>query len=763
MPGFFGQAERTAMLTAANLANIKVLQLINDYTAVAMNYGIFRRKEINETAQYFVFYDMGAHHTTTSVVSYQLVKDKVTRETKPLVQVLGVGYDRTLGGIEMQIRLRDHLAREFNKMKKTKTDVFTNARAMAKLFKEAERVKNVLSANNDHFAQIEGLIEEKDFKVQVTREKLEELCKDLFDRVTKPLDQALKASQLPLDVIQQVTLFGGGSRVPKIQEILKNHIKRDLGKNINMDEAACMGAVYKAADLATGFRVAPFGIKEAVVFPIQVTFEREGNSGNQKLVKRNLFTAMGSYPQKKVITFNKNTEDFTFHVRYDDLEHLPQEEIERIGEKNLLKIQLKEVAKIIGQHQGDNVEPKGIKAHFSLDDSGLFSISGTEFVADKTVTEADEESSLSKLGSTITKLFSSGDAEKKPEEGDKPADSEKTADGEKPTEEKPADDGKQTTEKAANESTQTNGTDAAVNATEEAPKVITIKEPIPHDIEIVYVKHLKGEDFEAARKKVDTFNELERQVMRRESALNALESFVIEANLKLDEEEYASCSTPEEIESIRKACAEVSDWIYEDGENADAETYEKKLSELQEKLNPVYARHWEHRERPDVLKSFKKMIDGASEFLTNAKNLTKETNPDKDIFTPVEIDTLSKAITDAETWKATEEKAQNKLQKHETITLTVKSISDRMSLLDREVKYLVSKMKIWKPKVVPKKPKKANESEPTIEGEASGGDAEATIDEPTVTGDEVPPVEAKDETITPDKTSDKAGDSHTEL
>lgn len=175
VPGFFGQAERRALLTAASLANVKVLQLINDYTAVALNYGIFRRNEINETAQYYMFYDMGASKTTATVVSYQTVKDKATRETNPVISILGVGYDRTLGGLEMQLRLRDYLANEFNAMKKTPTDVFTSPRALAKLFKEAGRVKNVLSANANHYAQIEGLLDDKDFKFQVTRDVFEEL------------------------------------------------------------------------------------------------------------------------------------------------------------------------------------------------------------------------------------------------------------------------------------------------------------------------------------------------------------------------------------------------------------------------------------------------------------------------------------------------------------------------------------------------------------------------------------------------------------
>lgn len=750
VPGFFGQAERTALLTAANLANLKVLQLINDYTAVALNYGIFRRKEINETAQYFVFYDMGAYHTTATVVSYQLAKDKMTRDTNPVLQIHGVGYDRTLGGLEMQLRLRDYLGKEFNKMKKTENDVFKNPRAMAKLLKEAGRVKNVLSANQDHFAQIEGLLDEKDFRLQVTREVFEDLCKDLFERVINPLEQALKNSQLSLDLMNQVTLFGGGSRVPKVQEKLKDYIKRDLGKNINMDEAAALGAVYKAADLATGFRVSPVHVKEAVIYPIQITFEREGSSGNQKLVKRNLFTAMGVYPQKKVITFNKNTEDFHFNVNYAELDHLPEHEVKHIGSLELMKIKLKDVASTLAAHSGDNIESKGIKAHFALDDSGLFSFNGVHFIADKNVTE-EEESSFSKLGSTITKLFSSGDEKKKEEEP--------TADESQPEEAQP-EAGSEDEIKANEKPTETNGT--ATNETtttekakEKTPKIVQIKEPIEHDLEILYTVHLKGDKFEESHKKVDDFNELERQIIRRESALNALESFVIEAQQKLDEEEYASCATPEEIEEVRKACSAASEWIYEDGENADAETYEKKLQELQDLINPIYARHWEHNERPDALGAFSKMIFGAKEFLKNAKNMTKTTNPEKDVFTEVEIETLEKAINEAEQWLQTEEAAQNELKRNEPIQMTVKSITDRMALLDREVKYLLTKLKFWKPKTkeIPKKSKKAdNETDSTTT-------TETVSEEPTVVDDQAPPsVESDDQ-----PSSDTNADEHSEL
>lgn len=113
-------------------------------------------------------------------------------------------YDRTLGGLEMQVRLQKYLAKKFSEVKKTKLDVFDNPRAMAKLFKEAGRVKNVLSANVDHYAQIESLLDNENFKLLVTREEFENLCQDLFERATKPIEQALKTSGLHIDLVNQV-------------------------------------------------------------------------------------------------------------------------------------------------------------------------------------------------------------------------------------------------------------------------------------------------------------------------------------------------------------------------------------------------------------------------------------------------------------------------------------------------------------------------------------------------------------------------------
>ncbi|XP_003369436.1 hypoxia up-regulated protein 1 [Trichinella spiralis] len=96
------------------------------------------------------------------------------------------------------MRLRDHLAKTFMTLHKPKTPITDNHKAMVKLFDEAERVKKILSANMETIAQVESLHEDMDFRTHVTREQFENLCKDLFDQVQIPIQQALNTAEITL-------------------------------------------------------------------------------------------------------------------------------------------------------------------------------------------------------------------------------------------------------------------------------------------------------------------------------------------------------------------------------------------------------------------------------------------------------------------------------------------------------------------------------------------------------------------------------------
>ncbi|KAK3912914.1 Hypoxia up-regulated protein 1 [Frankliniella fusca] len=751
VPGYFNQAERQAMLQAADLAGFKVLQLMNDYTAVALNYGIYRRKDFNETAQYVMFYDMGASSTTATIVSYQVVKTKERGfvESHPQASIIGVGYDRSLGGLEIQLRLRDYLAQKFNDLKKTPNDVFKNPRALAKLFKEAGRVKNVLSANADHFAQVEGLLDDIDLKIQVTREQLEDLCKDLFDRIRGPVDQALKTSGLSMDVISQVVLVGAGARMPKVQERLQEVVKMDLAKNINADEAAAMGAVYKAADLSTGFKVKPFLTKDAVVLPIQVTFEREIEGSAPKQIKRLLFGPMNPYPQKKVLTFNKHTDDFSFNVKYADLDHIPENEVQNIGSLDLRTVSLSGVSEALNKHKGPNAESKGIKAHFSMDESGILSLLNVELLVEKNSTD-DEESTFSKLGSTISKLFTNPDEAESEKTGEKPIHEEPEEGGEEKDvkdskdkekkDEKP--DESKTQEAKPDEKTDDSKKEDAKKEESEKKgekKTLTklLKEKISTEEEQLGVIPMNKDALQEAFRKIQTLNEYDFQRNRRESALNALESYVFDAQNKLEEDDFQSAATTEEIEKIRLGCSEVSDWLYEDGATADAEAYEAKLQDLQKLTKPLYLRVAEHRERPEAIAALRQVLNGSSIFLKDARNVTaaKLEAEESWVFTEIELNTLEKQIKETEEWLIKMEKEQAEQKRSEAPKMSIKSISEKITNLDREVKYLVNKAKIWRP---PKAKEDINNDakNSTEKKKETKGSKDSSADESTVETEE---------------------------
>lgn len=741
VPGYFNQAERKAMLQAAELAGIKVLQLINDYTAAALNYGIFRRKDFNESAQYIMLFDMGASSTTATIVSYQVVKikEKGYVETHPQLSVLGVGYDRTLGGLEMQLRLRDYLGKKFNDMKKTPNDVFKNPRALAKLFKEAGRLKTVLSANVDHYAQVEGLLDEIDFKLQVTREEFEKLCPDLFDRVKNPVLTALKASSLSMDIISQVILIGAGTRVPMVQEKLLAVVGSELGKNLNTDESAVLGAVYKAADLSAGFKVKKFITKDGVLFPIQVTFERDTDSGT-KLVKRTLFGSMNPYPQKKILTFNKYLTDFEFSVGYAELDLLEPSEIENIGPLNLTKVSLSGVADAIAKHQGPSNEIKGVKAHFFMDESGILKLSNVELVVEKIVPEGDgaaEESPLSKLGNTISKLFTSEETPKEepakepPKETleDKPEEKEEVKEGEK-KEEKTSETNK-TSESGENDDTKKQ-TKEGEKEDLKKPKAVVLKENIASKEVPLFVPQLGGEQLEQSQSKLAKLNANDEERHQRESTLNALESFVFETQNRLETDEYSSAVSPDEKQKILEAVSKVAEWLDEESMNSNAETLSEKLKGLRKLTDNWFLRVGEHRERPEALKALKTMINGSTNFLMTIKNISLQQpdTPQASIFTVVELETLEKTIKDTNEWMEKAVTEQGKLKLWETPKLTIKVLSDKMASLDREVQYLVNKAKIWKPPPKPVEEKPVKEEPPADTGKPETKNAEKIIPAP---------------------------------
>ncbi|XP_052464026.1 hypoxia up-regulated protein 1-like [Carassius gibelio] len=728
VPVYFNQAERRAVLQAASIAGLKVLQLINDNTAVALNYGVFRRKDINSTAQNIMFYDMGSGSTTATIVMYQTVKTKESG-TQPQLQIRGVGFDRTLGGFEMELRLRDHLAKLFNEQKKSKKDVRENLRAMAKLLKEAQRLKTVLSANAEHTAQIEGLMDDIDFKAKVTRSEFEALCEDLFDRVPGPVKEALAAAEMSMDEIEQVILVGGSTRVPKVQDVLLKAVgKEELSKNINADEAAAMGAVYQAAALSKAFKVKPFLVRDAALFPIQVEFSRETEEEDgMKTVKHNkriLFQRMAPYPQRKVITFNRYTDDFVFNINYGDLSFLSEQDLKVFGSQNLTTVKLSGVGSSFKKHS--DAESKGIKAHFNMDESGVLNLDRVESVFETVVEEQEEESTLTKLGNTISSLFGGGSSEPNanvtepvtdeeeviPEAGkdqdqsekqeeSAPEKSEEGKEGEPQAEEQKDDkedkaetQGETEAEKTEEKSEAEKAEETEAEKKSKIQKKSKISEDITVELEVNDVLDPSTEDMEVSKKKLQDLTDRDLEKQEREKTLNSLEAFIFETQDKMYQDEYLAVVTEEEKKQITGKLSEASSWMDEEGYTAGTKELKEKLSDLKKLCKAMFFRVEERRKWPDRLAALDSMLNHSTIFLKSVRLI-----PEADqIFTEVELKTLERVINESMTWKNETVAEQEKLSPTEKPVLLSKDIEAKRSLLEREVNYLLNKAKFAKPK-----------------------------------------------------------------
>lgn len=249
---------------------------------------------------------------------------------------------------------------------------------------------------------------------------------------------------------------------------------------------------------------------------------------------------------------------------------------------------------------------------------------------------------------------------------------------------------------------------------------------------------------------------------KRETALNNLESFVIDSQQKLLTEEYKQAAEPKEIDEINDACQKTSDWLYEEGFDATANVYEEKLANLTKLTNDLYERVFEHRERPDVLKGMLSLLNASNVFLNNMKN----SNTVDQIFTVVELETLEKIINDTQViynssnkylvtstieyiiikllfqeYHATVVKITAETPLYETVKYKVRDIANKMALLDREIKYLVNKAKIWKPK----QDANATQSDKVIDETSKGNQTDSESSNSTVDSDTEKILETPDE------------------
>ncbi|KAF8353738.1 hypothetical protein PRIPAC_95361 [Pristionchus pacificus] len=713
VPAFFNQAERRAIALAADIAGLNLLQILNSGSAAALNYGVFRRKEISEQSTTMLIYDMGAVKTDATIVEYQLVEDK-DKMKNPVVRTLGYGYDRSLGGLEMTLRLQKHLEQTFRKEKKTPTDIATNPRSMAKLHKEAERVKQILSANSHTFAQIENVHEDTDFRTEVNREQFEALIEDLDDRIRKPITDALVMADMDLSKIDQIVLMGAGTRIPRVKAVLSSAVGgRELGNFLNTDEAIAMGAVYQSAKLSKSFKVLTFDIQEPVLFPVKIDFESQDEQGNKKAASKVLFGHKTFYPaNKKIVTLNSYSDDFTIALNYADL-HFDEIQATEFGSRNLSSISVEGVkVKMEEAMSGEGSVFKGFKVHVRIDDSGIVSLDKVELNVEqppppKTAEEiAEEEAALAEE-----------EAKKKEEEEKKKNDQEKKEDDQ---EKKEGDDDKKedTKDDMKEEKKEEKKVEEKKEKKKEEPKPKKIRVKMTVKSEHTDLTLPNEEEIVAAKKILAEFESIEAAKQAREEAQNGLEATLYDLNDKLETKEgVIEFMTQEEQEKLQAQVSLLRTWMEDEaGMDTTTEEFTDKKKSVDDITEAGRKRMDEYRAFPQAKADLDALFNSTEMFLTLAANMTKKDETDEEgIFNDTEITTLRTKYEEIQQWFEEKVTAQVNAAKSDDPSVTQDEIQEKGVQLQREVKYLYNKMASYKPKI--KKEEKKEES--TAEKEKS--------------------------------------------
>ncbi|EEB93865.1 hypothetical protein MPER_07427, partial [Moniliophthora perniciosa FA553] len=276
IPSYYTQFERDAVVDAIEIAGLRTLALVHDGTAVAVNYAMTRAFP---TPEYHVIYDAGASSIRATVV--QLSTDH--KSTPPGTQIVtkGVGYDRKVGGTELDRRLREILADAF--VSKHHKDIRKDKRGMTKLWKEAGRVKAILSANTEAMSTVESLAFDIDFKSKVTRAQFEAACEDLKPRYAQPILDAVAKAGLTLDNITSVIYTGGATRTPMIQAAVKATVGEEkIAMNVNADEAAVLGAALHGASLSRQFKTKNIQISDISIHDVQAAYLAASTTDSSK-------------------------------------------------------------------------------------------------------------------------------------------------------------------------------------------------------------------------------------------------------------------------------------------------------------------------------------------------------------------------------------------------------------------------------------------------------------------------------------------------
>ena len=271
VPAYFNDAQRQATKDAGKIAGLEVKRIINEPTAAALAYGLD-----NEREQKIMVYDLGGGTFDVSIIE---IGDGV-------IEVLATSGDNRLGGDDFDERVTRYMIDEFKKAEGV--DLSTDKMAMQRLREAAEKAKKELSSQsttNINLPFITATAEgPKHFDMNLTRAKFDELTHDLVERTATPVQNALRDAGLSPSELGKVLLVGGSTRIPAVQEKVKQLTGQEPSKSLNPDECVAIGASVQGGKLAGDAGAGDILLLD--VTPLSLSIETMGGVAT-RLIERN--------------------------------------------------------------------------------------------------------------------------------------------------------------------------------------------------------------------------------------------------------------------------------------------------------------------------------------------------------------------------------------------------------------------------------------------------------------------------------------------
>ena len=271
VPAYFNDAERQATKDAGKIAGLEVKRIINEPTAAALAYGLD-----NEHEQKIMVYDLGGGTFDVSIIE---IGDGV-------IEVLSTSGDKQLGGDDFDKKITDYMLAEFKRMEGV--DLSTDKMALQRLKEAAEKAKKELSSattTNINLPFITATAEgPKHFDMNLTRAKFDELTHDLVERTAIPVQNAMKDAGLNNSDLTKVLLVGGSTRIPAVQDKVKQLTGHEPSKSLNPDECVAIGASIQGGKLAGDAGTGEILLLD--VTPLSLSIETQGGIAT-RLIERN--------------------------------------------------------------------------------------------------------------------------------------------------------------------------------------------------------------------------------------------------------------------------------------------------------------------------------------------------------------------------------------------------------------------------------------------------------------------------------------------